>query len=399
MALDSCDGGVMGPLERKLLTVSAKAAVAVERLVRPSSRPGSGPVKSVLVLECIVPLGTCVHMTPLFEAIKRERPETTVTVATWGIGASVLRNSPYVDHLIETPDPLKNFGGAVTSLRRQLKARGLKPECCLTGAFDQRTKIGIFAALVCNGWRGGLTLLPALYQRPLTYDKHISLIANNLRLAHLIGISGVALEPRVFYSSEDAVTARKLIEPARAGGRPVLVVISRNSGGLPTAWREDRWAETIRYAHRALGYNILYVGSAAEAPAIAALKAQADNIGISLAGAISVNQLAALIALSDMVITIATGGLHVARAVGTPMVVLGLAWEKPLEWLIEGRARMRILRGPDVEKAPPGYRLDELSAEWGATELADMTRLFPPDEAAREARLKASQSDVDLLRR
>ena len=399
MAQDSCDGGAMGPLERRLLTVSATAFVTVERLLRPATISGPDPVKSVLVLEYFIPLGTCVHMTPLFEAIKSGRPETTVVVATWGIGASLLRNSPYVDHLIETPDALKDFGGAVTSLRRQLKARGLKPECCLTGAFDQRTKVGIFAAMVCSGWRGGLTLLPALYQRPLTYDKNISLIANNLRLANLIGIPGEALEPRVFYSSADAAVARKLVEPARAGGRPVLVVISRGSGGLPTAWHEDRWAETIRYAHRVLRYNVLYVGSAAEAPALAALKALADDIGTSVGGATSVNQLAALIALSDMVISIDTGGMHVTRAVGTPMVILGLAWEKPTMWLNESLAKIRILRGPDVEKAPPGYRLDDISVERATAELAEMTRLFPPDVAAREARLQASLSDIDLLRR
>ena len=81
------------------------------------------------------------------------------------------------------------------------------------------------------------------------------------------------------------------------------------------------------------------------------------------------------------------------------MVVLGLAWEKPLEWLTEGRGSMRILRGPDVEKAPPGYRLDDISVERATAELAEMTRLFPPDEAAREARLKASLSDIVHLRR
>ena len=172
----------------------------------------------------------------------------------------------------------------------------------------------------------------------------------------------------------------------------MLVVISRGSGGLPTAWHEDRWAETIRYAHRVLGYNVLYVGSAAEAPALAALKALADDIGTSVGGATSVNQLAALISID-------TGGMHVTRAVGTPMVILGLAWEKPTMWLNESLAKIRILRGPDVEKAPPGYRLDDISVERATAELAEMTRLFPPDVAAREARLQASLSDIDLLRR
>jgi ADP-heptose:LPS heptosyltransferase len=176
-----------------------------------------------------------------------------------------------------------------------------------------------------------------------------------------------------------------------------LVVIARGSGGLPTAWHEERWVETIRYAHHELGYNILYVGTAADANALATLRDLADGIGTSLAGATSINQLAALIALSDMVISIDTGGMHVTRAVGTPMVILGLAWEKPVIWLATDRTSIRILRGPDLEKAPPGYRLDDISVEWATTELAEMTRLFPPDDAAREARLKASLSTIDNL--
>jgi ADP-heptose:LPS heptosyltransferase len=148
-----------------------------------------------------------------------------------------------------------------------------------------------------------------------------------------------------------------------------------------------------------LGYNVLYVGTAADAHALATLVDLADGIGTSLAGATSVNQLAALIALSDMVISIDTGGMHVTRAVGTPMVVLGLAWEKPIMWLATDRNSIRILRGPDLEKAPPGYRLDDISVAWATKELAEMTKLFPPDDAAREARLKASLSKIGSVRR
>ena len=337
---------------RKLLGILAAAFVRAERFVRPTSVPNLQMVRNILILECRIPLGNCVHMTPLFEAIKRARPEIRVVVATWGIGIQVLRNSPYVDDLLDTPDPLKDFFGAVSSLRRQLKARGLKPDCCLTGAADQRTKIGFFGALVCGGWRGGLTLQPALYQRPLSYDGNISLIGNNLQLAKLLGISADAIEPRVFYSAQDAAVARKLLEPFRAGGRPLLVAVTRNSGGLPTAWHDDRWAETIVYAHQVLGFDILYVGTAADASAIGDLKALAGGIGTSLAGKTSINQLAALLALSDMVITLTTGTMHVTRAVGTPMVVLGLAWEKPLEWLVLDQPKIRIMRGPELEHAP-----------------------------------------------
>lgn len=336
-------------------------------------------------------------MTPLFEAIKRARPDVNVIVATWGIGTEVLRNSPYIDHLIHIPPPMKKFSGAVSSLRNQLRSLGLSPDCCLTGTADQRTKVGLFAMLACSGWRGGLTLMPALYQRPLRYDPALSQIENNLQLAILLGASAQPLEPRVFYSKQDAEMARTLLEPARNAGRPVLMAVTQNSGGLPTAWHNDRWAETLAYAHRELGYEVMYVGTAADAPAIARLIEMTGERGSSLAGKTTVNQLAALLALSDMVISLTTGVLHVARAVGTPMVILNIAWERPLEWMPPPRPEVRRLQGPFLETIPDDYRMDEISVEWAKSELAEMTRLFPADVQAREARLQASVSQVDHL--
>ena len=385
-------------LQKSLLQLMARAIAGAERLARPGSPGDPQSIRNVLVLEYIVPLGNCVHMTPLFEAIKRARPDLRVSVATWGIGAQVLRNCPYIDDLLETPNALQNFSGAVFSLRHQLRSLGLKPDCCLTGVADHRTKVGLFAAAACSGWRGGFTLLPALYQRPLIHDPGISLIENNLRLATLLGISAQPIEPRVFYSREDAAIAREILQPARAARRPVLVAITQNSGGLPTAWHDERWAQTLRYAHRELGYQVLYVGTAADEPAISVLMRMADGTGISLVGKTTVNQLAALIALSDMVVTLTTGTMHVTRAIGTPMVVLNVAWEKPLEWMPPDLPWVRILRGPELQKIPPNYRMDEISAEWACSELANMTGQFPPDDAAREARLEASFSNIDHLR-
>ena len=60
---------------------------------------------------------------------------------------------------------------------------------------------------------------------------------------------------------------------------------------------------------------------------------------------------------------------------------------------------MQILRGRDLDRIPPDYRLDEISAEWASSELADMASLFPPDEAARESRLAAGISTVDHFSR
>ena len=118
----------------------ARTLLAVERVLRRKvAAVEPEKVKQVLVLEYMLPLGTCVHLTPFFEALKLCRPDVAITVATRGMGLQVLRYSPSIDRLIDTPDPLKDLKTAVLFLRSFLRRLRLEPDCVLTGASDQRT--------------------------------------------------------------------------------------------------------------------------------------------------------------------------------------------------------------------------------------------------------------------
>ena len=350
----------------------------------------------MLVLEYLLPLGSCVHMTPVYEALRRARPEMTITVATRGLGLAVLRHSPFVDHLFETPDPFAAVGATVRSLRAQLRERGLAPGCCLTGCPDQRTRIALLALLACAGWRGGYTLEPSLYQRPLRVDPLASQIANNLRLAKGFGYAGELIEPRVFYTEADATEARGLLAELHGRGQPVLCVVTQNSGGQRTGWHDERWVAALQQAHRELGFGLAFLGTEADAAKIAALR-EAVGAGVSLAGRTTIGQLAAVLALGDLAVSLDTGTMHLGRAVGVPMVVLGPSWQRPTEWLPVGKAHIRILRGADRVGVPKGYRLDEITVGDVTAALAELAGLYPASEGAREARLAAGISAIDLL--
>ncbi len=372
--------------------------LAVERVLRRKTRAiKTAEVSELLVLEYMVPLGCCVHLTPLFAALRQCRSDLKITVATRGLGAQVLRHSLHVDRLIVTPDPLTHLFSSVRCLRRQLSGMGVRPDCVLTGASDQRTRIAALATLGVSGWRGGYTVRPALYHRPLGYDRGLSLIANNLRLAELLGCTAEAREPRVFFSHQDAESARGLLLEANPAGRPVVVLVTQNSGGQRTGWHTDRFVRVIRHAGEALGCAVVYVGTAADEGAIEAIRLAAGGLGKSVAGRTSVTELAALLAMSDAMVTLDTGTMHVGRAAETPMVVLGPSWQRPVEWLPLTVARARILRGADREAAPEGYRLDEVSAEGVIASLEEILRDYPPSAASRESRVTANLASVDHL--
>ncbi len=373
----------------------ARTLRAMEQMLRKKPRPPT-QVQHVLFLEYRLPLGCCVHLSPAFEAIKRSRPDVQITVATRGLGAQVHRHSPFLDHLIETPDPLTDLYAAAVSLRTQLRSRNLHPDCVLTGASDSRTRISLLAILATTGWRGGYTQKAALYQHPLTYDPTLSLIGNNLRLAHLLGCNVSVTQPRVFFSQADVAAATALAQAANPTGKPLVVFVTQNSGGQNTGWHTERFVQTLQAVY-ARGCAILFVGTAADTPAIEALSAAAGNLGTSAAGRTSVPELAALLALSDFAITLDTGTMHVGRAAGVPMVVLGPSWQKPLEWLPLEVENVRILRGKDRPDVPPDYHLDEITAEAVIAAFDDLFRTYTPSHAARESRLHQGLSAADHL--
>jgi ADP-heptose:LPS heptosyltransferase len=376
----------------------ARTLLAVERVLRGKvATVEPEKVKQVLVLEYMLPLGTCVHLTPFFEALKLCRPDLAITVATRGMGSQVLRHSPYIDRLIDTPDPLKNLKAAVLFLRSGLRRLKLEPDCVLTGASDQRTRIALMGMFGSGGWRGGYTLKPALYKRPLEYDRNISLIANNLRLTGLFGCEPRPAEPRVFFSHENAETARTLLREINPEGRPLVVMVTQNSGGQATGWHRERFVRVIRHAAEELGCAVAYVGTSIDAAAIEAIRMAAGGIGVSVVGRTNVTELAALLAMSDAMVTLDTGTMHVGRAVKTPMVVLGPSWQRPIEWLPLEVANVRILRGVDRDTVPEGYRLDEISAQSVIEALDDLLRTYPRSVKARTDRVEQSLSSIDHL--
>ncbi|HEV2473791.1 MAG TPA: glycosyltransferase family 9 protein [Chthonomonadales bacterium] len=379
------------------MNLAASAIRASERLLRGTTFDPVN-IRSVLVLEYMLPLGCCVHLTPLYEAIKRARPEVAITVATRGIGAGLLRHHRFIDHLIETPDPFVDLRGAARGLRAELARRGLRPDCTLTGVADQRSRIALLGLLAGGGWRAGFTQMPGLYHRPLEREMEVSHIGNNLRLAELLGCANGHVEPRVFFSSADVSAMAELVKQANPDGRPLVVMVTQNSGGQRTGWHDDRFAQVIRHAHDVLGCAVVYVGTANDGAVVEHLRGEAGGIGTSLTGKTSVTELAALLAMSDAVVSLDTGTMHIGRAVGVPMAVIGPSWQRPVEWLPVGLPQVRILRGQDRDDVPANYRLDEVEAPEVIEALDNLLTTYPPRAESRVGRVEAGLSEIDHRR-
>ncbi len=360
------------------------------RLLRALRPRRTAPSSTVLLLQYAMPLGCCVHGTPLIRALRRQDPDRRLIVATRGTGASVLRHHPDVDLLLETADPLGSLRamvGVVRHLRRSLK-NGNRPGLVLVDASSRSGRYSLLAAALRLAPTAGFDGLPALYDHAFAYDKGVSLIDNSLRLTALSGPLAQHHEPAVLFSRAELDRARELLREANPEHRPSVAFVMQGSGGQRTSWQDNRFAQLIEHVS-GLGCLPIFLGTAADAAVIARIQSTLPGTqpGVSLAGRTSIPELAALLCLCDLLVSVDTGTMHLGRASQVPLVVLAPSWQKAVEWLPLEVGNARVLRGPDRDEVPPAYRLDEISFEDARDAVDDLLRRFPPSATARESRV------------
>jgi heptosyltransferase I len=95
--------------------------------------------------------------------------------------------------------------------------------------------------------------------------------------------------------------------------------------GVGSRWVTKRWppahfAELAKKAQDAFGGTVLFVGGRDEAPLARAANAKLPGLVLDLTGQTSVSRLAALLAQADVMVANDTGPLHLAAALGRPVL-------------------------------------------------------------------------------
>jgi heptosyltransferase-2 len=112
---------------------------------------------------------------------------------------------------------------------------------------------------------------------------------------------------------------------SQRGVRAGDTLIGINPGaayGPAKQWPAERFIETAKALSWWRGVRLLLFGSAAEAPIAEAIARETDPAAVSFAGATTLPQLAALIARCRVFLTNDTGPMHLAAALGVPVVAI-----------------------------------------------------------------------------
>ncbi|MGI8784815.1 MAG: glycosyltransferase family 9 protein [Acidobacteriota bacterium] len=284
------------------------------------------PPRRILVL-LVAGIGDLVLATPALRALRETFPSAEITLLTSRKAALLATTLPIVDQVqtFETPKSLlksRNFLAASNQLgalrRRSFDVLvNLYPVLSLRGSWTMRLFNRAVAARQTVGRNTD--------GRGTFYDRRLAetLSGNTLHEAdrmlevvRLIGATTQQLRPQVWIPPRYARRASRWL----SSGRP-RVVIQAGSQSYKR-WPPERYRRLAEEIHRKWNAEILWNGSPDERNWITSICSPLEFETGNLAGECDVLELSALLQRCDLLVSNDSGPMHIAAALGVPLVAL-----------------------------------------------------------------------------
>ena len=274
----------------------------------------------VLVIQTAF-LGDVVLTTPLLDTLRTQKPDAEIDIVVTPAGAQALDRHPSIRTLLvyDKKGRQKGFFGFISlvrTLRRNRYSMALIPH--------RSMRSGMLAYFAGVPRRIGFDRSAA--RRWMTdvieYRSQDHEIDRNLALLRPLGIGSPSLRfPSLRPQRSDREAASALIrESGIAPG--TFVAIAPGSVWNTKRWPWERYAELVRlFEHR--GYPVVLVGGPDDADLCRRVLSAAEvRQSVSAAGRLTVLQSAALMGESRALVTNDSAPLHLASAMGIPVIAI-----------------------------------------------------------------------------
>jgi heptosyltransferase-2 len=232
-------------------------------------------------------------------------------------------------HHIDEIIPFQNregFGSFWEDLNlcQSLKERNFDLALVLPRSFRSAFQIYLARIPVRIGYRSEARSLFLTHGIPRTDEiLHVHRIHYYQKLIEPFGTTVDSVSPRIFLREEDRKWGEDTLRDlGLLDGRPLIGMNPGATYGLAKCWSPDRFGELGKRLSKKWKVSILLFGKEEERSMAEEILQQLGGGGIDLVGKTRLLQLAAILERCHLLVTNDTGTMHVATAVGTPVVAL-----------------------------------------------------------------------------
>src|SRR5579875_2666973 len=157
-------------------------------------------------------------------------------------------------------------------------------------------------------------------KEPYTFIQHQ--VRRDLELVAAVGATTKDEHLRLCAYENDWLPVVQQLKQAGVDAAKPWLVLHAGVSEFKRTYPKEQWVAAAQKIITELGYQLILTGAGNEKLLAQELKNEIGNGAFSLAGLLSLPQFIALIAQAPLVLSVNTGTIHIAAAVGTPVVVL-----------------------------------------------------------------------------
>ncbi|MCL5024615.1 MAG: lipopolysaccharide heptosyltransferase II, partial [Nitrospirae bacterium] len=273
-------------------------------------------------------VGDAVMTLPALKALRKTHTDAQISLLVKPAVAPVFEKNPFLDEVILYSE--KGVAGRLALARRLRKAH-FTSAILFQNAFDAALVAWLSGVPERIGYdrdgRGMLLTKRIPYQGD---DKKVHHVEYYLRLLREAGIAAEHSRPWIHLTLAERLAARAALEGVK---RPVLGINPGAAYGSAKRWLPERFAEVALWFMADTKGSVVLFGGTNETPIAREIEKSVwtRKVGapgaispslVNLSGNTSLRELVALISECDLFLGNDSGPMHIAYAVGTPLVAL-----------------------------------------------------------------------------
>ena len=284
-------------------------------------------------------IGDVLLATPTLRAIKEARPDVLVTMMVNRGTEGVLSGNPDIDEILVLD---KGSLAAQWRLIVELRRRRFDTVIDLTDGDRSAFLSWISGASVRIGFndehrRRGICYSAIVPPQPGLRHR----IERDLAALKPLGVPASEQQPKLWLTEEDEAGADQLLDRLGIRRERALIILQPGARYWFKAWPAERFAELADRLTSEYPCQVLIGGSKDEEALAQRIHEAATSRPVSIAGRTTLKQFAAIAKRAVLFVGNDSGAMHLAAAVGTPMVAL-FGPSNPDEWGPRG-GRMKVL--------------------------------------------------------
>ncbi|HMK42831.1 MAG TPA: lipopolysaccharide heptosyltransferase II [Dissulfurispiraceae bacterium] len=264
-------------------------------------------------------IGDAVMTLPAIRAVRRAYPKAYIAVLAKPSVAPVYEHLPGIDEVILQYDYHEGLWGRI-KMAMELRKKHFSTAILLQNAFGAALTAFLAGIPERIGYdRDGRGFL---LTKAIPYHNEDMAMHHIKYYLHLLNRAGMPAEyerPALVITLQEHLKARKRL----AGPpRPLLGLNPGATYGSAKRWYPDRFAEVGNWFIRTTGGSVVIFGSKTEEDIALEIDEDIPDHKLCVAGHTTIRDLMALLAECDALVTNDSGPMHLANAIGTPLVAI-----------------------------------------------------------------------------